>query len=50
MVVGCIVLDLIFCGFVGRGGGFGGFDFVLYGISLLYMVNICILCISCFYF
>lgn len=50
MAVGRTVLDLIFRGFAGRGGGFGGFDSVLYGTSLLHMVNICTLCTSCFYF
>lgn len=44
MAGGRTVLDLIFRGFAGRGGGFGGFDSVLYGTSLLHMVNICTLC------
>lgn len=51
MAGGRTVLDLIFRGFAGGGGGFGGFDStVLYGTSLLHMVNICTLCTSCFYF
>lgn len=43
MAGGRTVLDLIFRGFVGGGGGFGGFDSVLYGTSLLHMVHICTL-------